>query len=298
MLITVLTPSYNRSYILGRLYESLKNQTSSNFEWMIIDDGSHDDTKKIVNRFKEENRIKISYIFQKNGGKHRALNNGIKRINSRLTFIVDSDDYLSNDAIETIEFYDKKYSNRTDLCGFSFLRSYPDGKVNGPQYRQYEFEGNYIKDRINNHNGGDKAEVFYTEKLKEFPFFESEGENFLVESYVWFQLGLLYNTIYINKAIYYGDYLKDGLTKNIYKVRYKNPLGMIETYKLMCNSNRLNLDIRCKIIIKYIAYNKIANKTFSEQLKDLNAKSKFIFFMCYIFGILFYLYIKYKIKKE
>lgn len=102
MKLTILTPTYNRGYILNRLYESLLNQTDNDFEWLIVDDGSTDDTLNIVESFKKENKLKIRYIRQENGGKHRALNVGICTIESDWTFIVDSDDYLLPEAVHEI----------------------------------------------------------------------------------------------------------------------------------------------------------------------------------------------------
>ena len=101
MTITVFTPTYNRAYILPKLYESLKKQTCMNFEWLIIDDGSTDDTSEVVKTFKTD-KFPILYYYKKNGGKHTAMNYSHPYINGDLLFIVDSDDVLTNDAIETI----------------------------------------------------------------------------------------------------------------------------------------------------------------------------------------------------
>ena len=108
MKITVLTPTYNRAHTLGRLYKSLVNQTVKEFEWLIIDDGSTDNTKQTVETFKNDNKISIKYVEQENGGKHRALNNGVKLVDNELVFFVDSDDWLEKDAIEKIIKYGMK----------------------------------------------------------------------------------------------------------------------------------------------------------------------------------------------
>lgn len=297
MTITILTPTYNRAYVLEKLYNSLTKQNKKNFEWFIVDDGSKDNTKEIVQNFISENKIKIRYLYQKNGGKHRALNNGIKNIESELTFIVDSDDFLSKDAIEKINFYYEKYKMNKKICSYSFLRGFPDGKINGPEYRQHEFIGDYIKDRLNNHNNGDKAEVYITKYLKEIPFLEIKDEKFFNEGYVWTKLALKYDTVYINEVIYYGEYLKDGLTKNMLKIRAQNPIGMIETCKVVLNNNeKANLKLKIKVIIKYIAYNKIAKKSIIEQYKNVECKG--IFILNYILGCLYYFYIKIKIGES
>ena len=90
--LTILTPAYNRSHTLPRLYQSLIKQTDSNFEWIVVDDGSVDDTRPLLFKYIEEKKIKLSYLYQTNAGKHIALNTGIKNIDTEITIIVDSDD--------------------------------------------------------------------------------------------------------------------------------------------------------------------------------------------------------------
>lgn len=99
MIVTILTPSYNRAHTLNRLYESLEKQSKKDFEWLIVDDGSTDGTRDLVDKIKKDATITIKYIYKNNGGKHTAINEGVKIIETPLTFIVDSDDYLTEDAI-------------------------------------------------------------------------------------------------------------------------------------------------------------------------------------------------------
>ena len=106
MFLTIFTPTYNRAYILPNLYESLVNQTSKDFEWVIVDDGSTDETESIVKKWIAESRICIKYIKQENQGKHIAINTGTEHADGELFFIVDSDDSLKNHAVSTIsEFW-------------------------------------------------------------------------------------------------------------------------------------------------------------------------------------------------
>lgn len=253
MRITILTPTYNRAYRLPKLYESLKKQTNNNFDWLIIDDGSSDDTKKVVESWIKEKKISIHYKYQKNGGKHKALNNGISSIKNELTFIVDSDDYLTKDAIETINTYYEKYKKDQTICGFSFLREFPNGEINGQKFKENEYYSDYISCRINENVLGDKAEVYKTKILKQFPFLEVEGENFLSEDYVWIQIAEKYNMIHINKPIYIGEYLSDGLTKNILTKKLKNSIGNYKRAEILC-SKKCNLKNRIKGMMIYISY--------------------------------------------
>ena len=119
-LITIVTPSYNRGYIIRKLYNSLVQQERL-FEWIIVDDGSTDNTKEIVNGFIGENIFPIKYIKKNNGGKHTAINMAMKHIQTPLTMIVDSDDFLNSNAISQIDKYYKKYGERDDIGVFSFL---------------------------------------------------------------------------------------------------------------------------------------------------------------------------------
>ena len=214
-------------------------------------------------------------------------------IKTEMTFIVDSDDYLSTDAIEIITKYYDKYKSKKDICGFSFLRCFEDGKINGPKYDNDEFISDYITYRLNKHNWGDKAEVYYTEILKKYPFLEVKGEKFLVESYVWVKMALDYNTVYINKAIYIGEYQQDGLTRNVVKRRYDSPIGMIEKSKVLCNK-KANLTVKIKAILNYIVYSNVANISFKKQFKEINYK--ILFFLLYPFGLLLLLKTRHDIR--
>ena len=97
---------------------------------MIVDDGSEDETAALVREWIEEGEIPIRWIKKKNGGKHTALNVGIAQIQTELTFIVDSDDWLPDESVSTILRYNKLHSRGDTLGGYSFLRFYPDGRVN------------------------------------------------------------------------------------------------------------------------------------------------------------------------
>ena len=163
MRITVLTPTYNRGGSIQKLYTSLDNQSIKDFEWLIVDDGSLDDTAQVVRKVQKSADFRIRYIYKENGGKHTALNEGIKNIESDLTFIVDSDDWLKPNAIETVLRYYGKFWDRNGLCGYSFLRVFPDGKINGKEFEPNEWVASYIEARINSDDTmADKAEVFYT----------------------------------------------------------------------------------------------------------------------------------------
>ncbi len=284
MIVTVLTPTFNRGGALAELFHSLQKQTSKKFEWLLVDDGSKDDTKNYVEGIKQVAEFPIRYIYKENGGKHTALNVGVKQITSKLTFIVDSDDTLVPDAIETILQYHKKYRERKDLCGYSFLRKFPDGKINGKLFEPDEKIGTYIECRINaDDTQADKAEVFYTRCLKEFPFPEYRNEKFLGEDIVWIRMALKYQMVHINKAIYIAEYLGDGLTKNRRKNNIKSPCGCVARAKEFLRPE-LKLRYRIKGAMQYVIYGKFAN----ENRLIANAPDRMLVLCVYIPSMILY----------
>lgn len=288
--VTVLTPTYNRIELLPRLYQSLLEQENKDFYWLIVDDGSVDGTSELVTSWMQDNQIPIQLVTQENGGKHRALNNGIKRIESEFTFIVDSDDYLPTDAIGTILAYAEKYGQAREkerLCGFSFLRCYESGEVNTAYFPIDEHIGTYRDVRINGHIGGDKAEVFYTDILKKYVFPEFEGEKFLPEDLIWMRMSRDYQMVHINKCIYISEYLDGGLTKSGRKNKKNSPKGMIERSIVYLEDREVNYVTCIKMMLLYVIYNKFAGNNFREMFRQ--SIRKMLFLILYIPGLIIYI---------
>lgn len=212
--LTICTPTYNRAHCLSMLYKSLCIQTNTNFEWLIIDDGSIDETELLVKEWiDKEKKFEIRYIKKKNGGKHTAINYGVKNAKGNIFFIVDSDDYLIEKAVEVILF-DIKSLPEEKFAGIGYNKQFVDGSLVGGT-----FEGNYIDatalERPKYNIQGDKAEVFYTELLKKYPFPVFDDEHFLTEALVWNRIAYDgYKLRWYNKAIYICEYRNDGLSMN------------------------------------------------------------------------------------
>lgn len=278
--ITVLTPTYNRGKLLQKLYKSLCDQDWKDFEWLIVDDGSTDNTSACVEQMKKTADFPISYYKKKNGGKHTALNYAYQFIQTPLTFIVDSDDFLTSDAISRIDEVYKKYKEEHDLCGFSFLRGKQDGGyLSTSGVPQDGMKETYVECRINRGIGGDMAEVWVTQCLKEFPFPEISGEKFLGEDLVWVKMSKKYKLRYFNKVIYISDYREDGLTYNRRKHNIKSPLGCVERAKTFLESDS-KLKVKIKAMMQYQIYGKFANKSELDMFNDTN--HKLLFILCYI----------------
>lgn len=266
MKITILTPTYNRAYILSQLYESLKEQSNQEFLWYIVDDGSTDHTKELVAEFIKEEKVQVRYAYKENGGKHTALNYGIKRIETELTFIVDSDDYLTEDAIETVLTYWEEVREKK-LCGMNFLRGYSREEVIGKAWPQEKQIANSIALTWNGGITGDKAEVFCTDILKEFPFPEIEGERFFSEIYIWSSIAKKYDMLMINKIIYITAYLEDGLSKSGRSMQLQSPQGaMLNAKQYM--SKEFKVSLKMKNAMLYTCYGFFAKKKLGQIYKE------------------------------
>lgn len=251
MKITVFTPTYNRGYLLDKLYKSLLKQTNTGFEWLIIDDGSTDDTKAIVQSFIRDDKIKIRYIFQENGGKHRAINKGLDIAEGELFFIVDSDDTLIPTAIEIVLEKYKSVENCPEFAGISFNRGYSEKEIVGKTFSS-EFMDCTNLERGRNNILGDKSEIYRTKILRKIKFPEIEGENFMSEIVLWNEVARQgYKLRWFNEIIYICDYLGDGLTVNRDSIYLNNPIA----HKLMINELlQIDFPIKSKVNIIYNYY--------------------------------------------
>lgn len=292
--ITVLTPAYNRGKLLEKLYESLCAQDCKDFEWLIVDDGSTDDTSERVEQMKQTANFPIFYYKKENGGKHTALNYAYQFIKTPLTFIVDSDDSLTRDAISYVNEIYKRYKNESDLCGFSFLRGKPDGGyLSTSGVPQDGMKESYVECRINRNIGGDMAEVWYTHCLKEYLFPEFQGEKFLGEDIVWVRMSEKYKMRFFNRVIYVSDYLEDGLTNNRRKHNIKSPNGCVARAEAFLDSDS-NIKAKIKAALQYQIYGRFAQIDLSKIYQKTNSKGLFI--LCFLPAQILYVIWKVRIN--
>lgn len=229
-MVTVFTATYNREGTLGRLYESLCAQTCRDFEWVIVDDGSVDRTRDVVESFIGEKEIDIRYFFQANAGKHTAINRGVNEARGELFFIVDSDDRLSSDAIDWIKRKSIGIMTDSSLGGISGRLYFPDGSCIGEGLENGDIDANALDVRMRHGVTGDLAEVFKTSVLREFPFPTFPGEHFVPEALVWNRIAQRYRLRYTSKKIYCAEYLPDGLTAKIVRIRREAPMASMTYY--------------------------------------------------------------------
>lgn len=247
-LITIFTPTYNREKFLNRLFLSLKNQTSKNFQWVVVDDGSTDLTEDLVKTFIKESDFQIIYKKVENSGKMVAINKGVQLCSGEYFFIVDSDDYISYDAVELIEKYAQELPS--NYGGLVFRKHNISGS-NFPEFPENIIDSTPLEIFYKKRILGDKAEVFKTSVLKEFKFPKIDGEKFIPEGLIWNRIGNKYKMRYINKVIYNFEYIDGGYTKGFTDIIKKNPKGFILYYKEMLGYE-IPLVNKLKFFIRYI----------------------------------------------
>ncbi len=208
--ITVFTPTYNRMNTLTRVYESLKNQTYRNFFWIIVDDGSDDDTKSVVNNFIQIADFRIIYIYQENAGKHTAINRALQETSSELFLIADSDDSFRNDALEVfINTWDSIPQNEKKHYKGVIAKCFnaEDGTPIG-HFPQYMFDSNDLDAYFVQRLCFEKWNIVRTDIMKEISFPQpNEKLKFYPESVIWWRMARKYKTRYIDENIraYYRD---------------------------------------------------------------------------------------------
>lgn len=244
-MITIFTPTYNRAYCLTRLYQSLCVQTYTDFEWLIIDDGSTDHTSELIAKFRNEKQIHIHYIYCRNGGKHRAINKGVQLAKGELFFIVDSDDYLGQDAIERVCYHYSQIKDDDSFAGVCGMKILSDGNRVGGNVGFTIIDCTLVDFRYKHKVMGDLADVYRTDILRQYPFPEIDGENFCPETLVWCKIATKYKIRFFNEPIYICEYLQDGLTANSFRVRKNNPIASMLAYREIYKSK-----VPCKIKIK------------------------------------------------
>ncbi len=281
-MITVFTPTYNRKNTLNKLYESLLSQTDKNFEWLVVDDGSTDGTESyFADISSRENPFDVVYVKQQNGGKHRAINKGVSLARGEIFFIVDSDDYLTPDAVEKLSAWINTLGNEKKWAGVSGCRGYENGKTIG---------GGITKKFIDAKNTerrkygllGDKAEAYFTEVLKKYPFPEFDGENFITEEVVWNRIAEDgYYLRWFGDIIYICEYLEGGLTKSGDEKYAKNPQGTLYWAKLHLRVFHGKLRDEMKAVCRYYEAVK-GKKTKKEIAEELGVGRFFISFSLFI----------------
>lgn len=233
-MITILTPTFNRVHLLPRLFESLTHQTDFNFEWLVIDDGSTDGTSDLfAGKTFLSAPFPIRYYRQENGGKHCALNAGVKQANGSFIFIADSDDWLLPQSVAIVGQHTSAIADDNTFAGVAGLDVFDDERIVGTGLPQDIIDCNAMDIRYRYHVDGDLKEVFKTTVLQEFPFPEIQDEKFCPEQLVWFRIAQKYKLRYFNTPIYVAEYQPNGITASIIRVRMLAPQATCMMYAEM-----------------------------------------------------------------
>src|SRR5690606_28290231 len=230
--ITVYTPTFNRAYCLYQLYESLLRQTIAfeYFEWMVVDDGSTDNTEELVAQWKKNAPFKLTYYKQKNEGKMAKLNFIHSTVDTELCTCIDSDDFLTDNALEIILNKWNNIEDKTKIAGMVGLDVYKNGNLVGTAFpkklKEIKFQ-NFGKNGVR----GDKKFIYRSDILSTYPPYPSiNGEKFPAPGYLYRLIDVDYNLAIINEPLCVVEYMEDGLSKNKFE-QFKNSPNAFMFYR-------------------------------------------------------------------
>ncbi|MBD5228357.1 MAG: glycosyltransferase family 2 protein [Bacteroidales bacterium] len=288
--LTIFTPAYNRAHTIGRTYESLLRQTCNDFEWLVVDDGSSDNTEELVRGWIAENKIPIRYIKQKNQGMHGAHNTAYHNITTELNTCIDSDDYMPDDAVEKIvRLWKEKGSDK--YGGIIGLDCTEDGKIIGTAFPEYLKEttltGVYAAGGT-----GDKKQVYRTDVINSYPDYPIfEGEKYVGLAYKYILLDQDYKLLTINSPLVVVDYQQDGSSYNMYKQYWNNPKG----FSFFRKTEMVYAPTLKRKFISCVHY--VASSIISKDRNFLKeSPKKFLTALAIPFGIAWYYRIKSKVE--
>ena len=282
--LSIVTPTYNRAKTLERCYRSLRGQTCKDFEWIVVDDGSADDTQAVADGFSSD-LFPVVYVKKENGGKHTALNASHPYIKGDYVLILDSDDYLTDTAVEETLAAWEKYRGDETVGVVTFLR----GKTKDEplcEAEEYGVPVDFLPVKRKIVYSSDCCEVIRADLFKEFPFPVFLGERFISECALWNRVGQRYKCVYIDSVIYICEYLDGGLTRSGRSMRIRNPLGGMFTSDLRMDK-RNHFGQRIKYAVLYTCYGCFAKKSVRQQLKETD--HPFLAALCMPFGAALYL---------
>lgn len=284
--LSVLTPTYNRANFLANLYKSLiknNNHNNINIEWLIMDDGSTDNTRSIVEEFQKEKKIDIKYYYQKNQGKMMAINQLVEKASGNLIVDCDSDDYFTDDAFKIIEKQYELNKQEKNVYGLCFLKYNQDRENMGnlfknPKTTMFDL---YFKEG----ETGEKAIVFFSNIRKQFKHQIENGEKFVTEARMYYKMDEQYKMICINQAIMICEYQKEGYSKNIKKEFKDNPYGYYKYFLeiLQKDMHKVKFNKRLYAIKHFILFSCLTNSK-NNVNKIRGIRNKILYIVLYGIG--------------
>ena len=247
-LLTIYTPTYNRAHTLPELYKSLCLQTYKDFIWLVVDDGSTDESENLINQWKKNAPFQIKYVYKENGGVHTARDLAYSIIETELLVGIDSDDLCLYDMVENIINAWNQFKNQNIIGIITPVQS-DQGKWLGSSFPQENFAS--FQDLTFKHKCiGDHTIVVKSEIIKRIPNTPVfAGEKLVGEDFKWIQLPDIPFYL-LKKATIIHFYMEDGYTQNVRKLWFKNLKGFAATYNI-CSQKAKFFSIRIKNSIKY-----------------------------------------------
>lgn len=249
--LTVFTPTYNRAHTLGRCYESLCNQKCQSFKWLIIDDGSNDNTAELVREWQEENRIEIKYVYKENGGLHTGYNKAIELLDTELSMCIDSDDYVAENTVgKILTFWDENKDEKSaGIVGMDFDTN---GNRIGCELTTCErVDGLSLLTRK---PAGDKKYVVCSERYKEVaPMPVYEGEKNFNPHYLVLKISKKYNFISYNEPLCVVEYQENGMSANIFRQYVDSPKSFMELRRVIMDLPNVPVGYLIKTTMHYIS---------------------------------------------
>ena len=284
--LTVFTPTFNRAYTLHKCYESLRRQTSKDFVWLIIDDGSSDNTKELVESWINEKEVDIRYHYQNNKGMHGAHNTAYELIDTQINTCIDSDDYMTDDAVEKIVEFWKSNRNR-GLAGFVALDAYENGEIIGTKLPSDISETTYFDIYNTLSVKGDKKFIYRSDLTKLYPYPIFEGEKYVSLAYKYAKLDDDYKLGIMNEVVCIVEYMEDGSSLNMFKQYRRNPKGFAFIRIENMKNPRISSKNKFKECIHYVSSGILSkDKQFLKKTPN-----KVMTVLAIPFGIALYLYI-------
>lgn len=294
-LLTIFTPTYNRIDLLQRCYEYLKKQTSDNFKWLIVDDGSTDNTEEVVSKWlNEKNFFEIRYVKKTNGGLHTAYNVAVENMDTELCMCIDSDDYPSENSVELIEKCWNSRNKSKEYAGIIGLDYKINGELVGGNIDKFD-EINLVDWTMGKYpvKKGDKKLVVRVDLYKSvFPMKKYENEKNYNPNYMNIKIGFDKNYIALDECLCYVDYQDDGMTNSMLWQYYNSPNSFRDIRLLYLSFPNASLRFRIKNTIHYISSSVLAKRNI---FSDVN--NKFLTFICLPFGFALSKYIIFKNSK-
>ncbi|NHC43071.1 glycosyltransferase family 2 protein [Bacillus sp. MM2020_1] len=288
-MLTVFTPTYNRAYCLENCYKSLLQQTCKEFIWLIIDDGSTDNTKEKVDRWIAENLVEIKYHYQENQGMHGAHNTAYKLIDTELNVCIDSDDTIPPQAVEKITDFWIKYGS-DKYSGIIGLDSYNDNTIIGTELPKNHNSSTLFDLYYKYGVKGDKKLVYRTELSRLFPYPLFENERYVGLAYKYYMIDKQYKMLLLNEILCCVEYLPDGSSLNMINQYKKNPRGWAFYRKELMQLPFASLSFKFRQAIHYVS-SSFMNRNY-KFISETPLKS--LTFLAIPFGLLLYLYIQQK----